>query len=115
MKSCGKFDNHHAMTIRRWIGLVVASCFLLGTIAVAIHNHDTRLIPKKGTLCKAKTLFPRMLSKVKSPTPLTMANATFPAMEIYLSISRINNRCAIPSIPSPIPVPFLNKAPPYVS
>ena len=100
---------------RRGIGLLLASCFFLGVIALAMHHHDISFQLKSCAICKAKTVFSATVNQVRADLPVATATAS-PCPERFYSVDcRIKTHDQTPFIVSLLPNPFLNKAPPAIS
>jgi hypothetical protein len=115
MKKFRKSDNRNGTRIRRGIGLFLTSCFFLGVVALAIHHHDVFFQLKSCAVCNAKTSISNMFSKVKADLPTIMATVNHFSGEINFAFTRIKFCHQAPFIPSLLPNPFLNKAPPFIS
>lgn len=115
MKTLGESNNHIGTRIRRGIGLLLTSCFLLGVVALAMHHHDAFFQLKNCAICKAKTSFSGTLNKVMADHPPSSATANQGSEEIYFSFSRIILDHQTPFIASLLLNSIFNKAPPLIS
>lgn len=115
MKTIKESDNRNGTHIRRGIILFLTSCFFLGVVALAIHHHDVFFQLKGCGICKAKISFSNTFSKVKADLPTIMAKVNHFSGEINFAFTRIKFCHQAPFIPSLLPNPFLNKAPPFIS
>jgi hypothetical protein len=115
MKTCREPNHRCGTRIRRFIGLLLTSCFFLGAVALALHHHDAFFQLKRCAICKAKTSFSSTLNKFKADSPLTMAAVNHCSGDIYFTLARITFHHQTPFIASRLPNPFLNKAPPFIS
>ena len=115
MKTSKDSRNYISTKIRRWIGLLLASCFFLGMVALTMHHHNALFQLKSCNICKAKTHLSGAFNKVTVDPPLSIANVCHCPESIYLTFSRINFHYQTPFIASFLPNPFLNKAPPSIA
>jgi hypothetical protein len=101
--------------LRRGIPLLLALCFLLGAVALALHHHDVLFQLKNCAICKVKTSLTGSFSKVKAD--LThVALAVNPASEeICLPVSLLMLGDQEPVAAAHLSAPFFNKAPPRLS
>ena len=115
MEMVHAFSDCIGKPARRGIGLLLASCFFLGVVALAMHHHDISFQLKSCGICKAKTVFSGTLSKVKADLPAATAAVSRCLDELYFSDFRmIRTSHRTPFIASLLPNPFLNKAPPAI-
>jgi hypothetical protein len=115
MKTFGDSNNHIGTRIRRGIDLLLASCFFLGVVALAMHHHDAFFQLKNCAICKAKTSFSGTLNKVMADHPPSIATVSHVSAEVYFSFSRIILGHQTPFIATLRSNPFSNKAPPCIS
>jgi hypothetical protein len=101
--------------MQRGLCLFLASCFLLGMVALALHHHDGFFQIKNCVICKAKTSLSGTSNKVKADIPTAITAVSHTSALIYLTISRITLRHEPPFIASLLPNPLLNKDPPFLS
>lgn len=102
-------------SIQRGLCLFLASCFLLGMVALALHHHDGFSQIKSCVICKTKASLSGTINKVKADLPAAIAAVGHTSALIYLTLPRITLRHEPPFIASLLPNPFLNKAPPFLS
>jgi hypothetical protein len=115
MKTFQNSNSHVRSRIRRWIGLLLTSCFFLGVVALAMHHHDVFFQLKSCAICKAKTSFQGTSNKITGDPPLSVATASHCPEAIYFTFSRNTFHYQTPFIASLLPNLFLNRAPPSVA
>lgn len=115
MEMVQTFTDRIVRPARRGIGLLLATCFFLGVVALAMHHHDISFQLKGCAICKAKTVFSGTFSKVKADLPAATAAVSHCREGFYFADSRITkNSYRAPFIALLLPNPFLNKAPPAI-
>jgi hypothetical protein len=114
MKTSREPDHRSGKRIRRFIGLLLTSCFFLGIVALAMHHHDALFPLKSCAICKAKTSSAGTLNKAKAEFPAAMEPVSHGSEDIHFTFSRLEFHHQTPFISSLLPNPFLNKAPPFI-
>lgn len=114
METIQVFEDRIGRPVVRYIGLLLASCFFLAVVALAMHHHDISFQLKSCAICKAKTSFTGTFNKIKADLPPGMAAADHCPETLYLTCSRIKTTRK-PFITTLAPHLFSNRAPPFVS
>lgn len=109
------FNDRIGRPVRISSGLLLAFCFFLGVVALAMHHHDVSFQLKSCAICKAKTFFSGTPNKVKADLSVATATVGHCPEELYFTNSRTKTNHQTPFIASFLPNPFSNKAPPVIS
>jgi hypothetical protein len=116
METTPVFKNRIGRPVRRGVGLLLASCFFLGVVALAMHHHDVSFRLKSCAICNAKTSFSGTFNKIKADLPAgTTATASLCPEALYFTDSSIKTDSPMPFIAPLLTDAFSNRAPPAVS